>query len=475
MKESLNIVVAFCKGFGIGNNNSLPWRIKEDLVYFEKVTSVPNSFVIMGRKTFFSIPAEKRPLKNRFNVVVTNNPANYKEFTNESTSFVPLDDLKTSLLPVLFTMFKNGFIIGGEQLFKAFVFLPIDKIYVTFIDKEYKCDTVFPFESYCSSFDYNLNSYSPWYYSEGEKCNYRHLEYTRISPLKSLKKHDTVYTSLLTDILGNGEHRPDRTGTGTLSVFAKQLKFNIEEDVPLLTTKYVPWKSVIKELLWFLQGNTDANKLEGTKIWQGNTSRDFLDKRGLVHYKEGDIGPMYGFQWRHFGADYRGCDANYEKLGIDQLENVINLLKTDPFSRRILMTTVNVNDLEKGCLHPCHGIVVQFYVTQTNKLSCHMYQRSVDTFLGLTWNIMSYAVLTYIIAKKVDMIPHELIISTGDTHLYVDHIEQAKQQISRTPYPSPKLILTDDIKNKDFKDITINDFEVIGYLYHPAIRAKMSV
>ena len=199
------------------------------------------------------------------------------------------------------------------------------------------------------------------------------------------------------------------------------MKFDLKESIPLLTTKYVPWKSVVKELLWFLKGETDSNKLDELKIWQGNTTREFLDKRGLLHLKVGDIGPMYGFQWRHYGAEYKGCDADYSGKGIDQLKNVIKLLKTDPCSRRIFMTTVNVVDLESGCLHPCHGLVVQFYVSKKG-LCCHMYQRSVDSFLGLTWNILCYAILTHIIAKKVDLEPFELTISTGDTHLYLNHI-----------------------------------------------------
>jgi thymidylate synthase len=237
---------------------------------------------------------------------------------------------------------------------------------------------------------------------------------------------------------------------------------------------------VVHELLWFLQGRTDAKVLQekNVNIWNGNTTREFLEKRGLP-YEEGDIGPMYGFQWRHFGAPYTGCNSDYSGRGIDQLTNVIDLLRSDPYSRRILMTTVNVSDLEKGCLHPCHGIVVQFYVsddsTGNKRLSCHMYQRSVDTFLGLTWNIFSYAVLTHIIAAKVDMQPHELIISTGDTHLYVDHVEQAVTQLKRTPYPSPQLWLKKDVASKRFEDLMIDDFEIVGYLHHPAIKAKMSV
>ena len=215
-------------------------------------------------------------------------------------------------------------------------------------------------------------------------------------------------------------------------------------------------------------------KSQGVNIWNANSTREFLDANGLHHLREGDIGPMYGFQWRHYGAEYKGCDHDYMNQGIDQLSNVIKTLKEDPYSRRILMTTVNMSDIDNGCLYPCHGNIVQFYVSNKT-ISCHMYQRSVDTFLGLTWNILSYAVLTYIIGMKTNLLPGELVISTGDTHLYLNHIEQAKTQIERNPYPLPKLLLDHSINYKAFEEITIEDFELVGYFHHPAIKAKMSV
>ena len=198
-----------------------------------------------------------------------------------------------------------------------------------------------------------------------------------------------------------------------------------------------------------------------------------------MHLPEGDIGAGYSHQWRHFGADYKDCFTDYTGQGCDQLMNVIKQLKEDPFSRRIIMNAWNAAHLDQMALPPCH-VMCQFYVRDcdiTNKrfLSCHMYQRSVDTFLGLCWNIMSYATLTYILAQMCDMYPDELIISTGDTHIYLDHLEQVQTQLTRTFIPEPVLVVNNNVKHKSIKQLDINDFEVIGYFYHPAIKAKMSV
>jgi thymidylate synthase len=293
--------------------------------------------------------------------------------------------------------------------------------------------------------------------------------------------HDEYhYLNLLRSILQRGNRREDRTGTGTIGLFGQQIRFDLSSDtLPLLTTKFVPFKMVVKELLWFLKGQTDNKILQeqGVHIWEGNSTREFLDKRGLKDYREGDIGAMYGYQFRHFGAKYQGCDHDYTGQGIDQLEQVIDLLKNDPFSRRIAMTSYNVADLDKGVLHPCHGIFVQFYVDVIDgvkRLSCHMTQRSVDCGVGLPFNIASYAVLTHLIARKVDMLPRELIISTGDTHIYLNHVTALEQQLTREPHPFPKLRLG-QVKDKKWEDLSVDDFELVGYVYHPSIKMVMNV
>ena len=288
------------------------------------------------------------------------------------------------------------------------------------------------------------------------------------------------YLNLLRETLNYGEDREDRTGTGTLSLFGKQLRFDISENVPLLTTKKMGPKSIIQELLWFLRGDTNANNLKdvGVNIWSGNTTREFLDARGLTNYPVGDIGAGYGFQWRHSGAEYNTCVDDYTEKGFDQIAYILNELHTNPTSRRMYMTAWNPSALEKMALPPCH-VSAQFYVNIDKKgrkhLSCHMYQRSVDEFLGLPYNIFSYTVLTYILAKKTGMFPKELIISMGDAHIYKNHINQVNEQIERVPLPFPILNLSDDIITKDFSEITIDDFNVIDYVSYPAIKEPMAV
>jgi len=287
------------------------------------------------------------------------------------------------------------------------------------------------------------------------------------------------YLHLLEKVLREGRMRPDRTGTGTLSLFGEQLRFDISQSVPLLTTKFVPWKAVIKELLWFIKGQTDASILQeqGVRIWDGNSSRQFLDKRGLTHLPDGDIGAGYGFQWRHASAPYKTCKDDYNDQGFDQILYILDQLKNDPYSRRIYMTAWNPMQLKDMALPPCH-VSAQFYVEEKDGqklLSCHMYQRSVDCFLGLPFNIFSYTVLTYILAKMNNMLPKELIISTGDTHIYLDHVDPVKEQLNRQPYHAPKLVLSQSLLSKTIDDITIDDFDIVEYKYHPSIKAKMSV
>lgn len=280
--------------------------------------------------------------------------------------------------------------------------------------------------------------------------------------------------------------RRDRTGTGTYSVFARQARFDIQHGIPLLTTKKLVWKKVLEELLWFARGETDVKDLQdrGVHIWDGNSSRAFLDSRGLSHLPEGDIGPAYGFQWRHFGGRYNGAKAGdhgkYSGEGVDQLVMIEKELKENPYSRRIFMSAWNAKDVGLMALPPCH-VSVQFYVAPPGKdkgvprLSCHMYQRSVDTFLGFPWNIASYSMLTHILAKRCGMEPDELIISTGDTHIYADHVLAAETQLHRDPGPMPAFWISPEVAHKDWSEMTSDDFGICGYYPHPFISARMSV
>eukprot|EP00955_Chlamydomonas_euryale_P066937 359696-Chlamydomonas_euryale.AAC.1 len=229
----------------------------------------------------------------------------------------------------------------------------------------------------------------------------------------------------------------------------------------------MPIKTIIKELLWMLRGESDSKILEaqGVNIWKGNTSRKFLDKRGLTDYPEGETGPLYGASLR-----------KYRDGKVDQLENTLKGIAQDPYSRRHIMTTYDPSVLDKCVLMPCHGICTQFYCHEKNRgLSCHVYCRSSDVFLGLPFNIASYALLVFIMAKKTDRTPVELIVSTGDTHLYTNHESQAKQQLERNPIVPPVLEVCESVKTKSWEEITDADLFVAGYFPRPAISAPMAV
>ncbi|CAN6601832.1 thymidylate synthase [Trichomonascus vanleenenianus] len=287
------------------------------------------------------------------------------------------------------------------------------------------------------------------------------------------------YLDLCKRIIEEGEYRKDRTGTGTYSIFGPpQLRFSLEDDVlPLLTTKRVFYRGVLEELLWFVSGCTDGNKLseKGIHIWDGNGSREFLDQRGLTHRREGDLGPVYGFQWRHFGAEYKDCDADYAGQGVDQLAEVIRKIKETPYDRRIILSAWNPKDMELMALPPCH-MFAQFYVSNPEsdpKLSCQLYQRSCDMGLGVPFNIASYALLTRMIAHVCGIKCGELVHTMGDAHVYADHVEALKIQIARAPSAYPTLKIGREITNID--DFTYEDFELVGYKPQGKIEMKMSV
>ena len=281
------------------------------------------------------------------------------------------------------------------------------------------------------------------------------------------------YLKLLKSILENGATKTDRTGIGTKSIFGSQLRFDISDSIPLLTTKRVPFKLVVKELLWFIKGDTNAAHLQeqGVRIWDGNTSREFLDARGLTRYQEGDIGNMYGFQWRHWGAKYKGCSANYTGQGIDQLQNVINEIKTNPDSRRLIVTALNPDAYDTSVLLPCHSMF-QFYVNN-GALSCQLYMRSMDNFLGAPFNIASYSILTHMIAKICGLKTGEFIHTSGDSHIYLNHVQQVTTQLQREPRNPPRLEILGDQKTID--DFKLEDFVLHDYDPHPGIKASMAI
>lgn len=270
-------------------------------------------------------------------------------------------------------------------------------------------------------------------------------------PLKTTVMRN--YLDLMKDILETGARKTDRTGTGTYSVFGRQLRFDLQEGFPLVTTKKLHLRSIIYELLWFLNGDTNIKYLNdnGVTIWD-----EWADENG-------DLGPVYGHQWRSWPAP--------DGTTIDQISKVIDQIKNKPDSRRHIVSAWNPAEVDKMALPPCHAMF-QFYVAD-GKLSCQLYQRSADYFLGVPFNIASYALLTYMFAQQCNLEPGEFVWTGGDVHLYTNHIEQAKLQLTREPYPLPKLIIKR--KPASIFDYRFEDFEIVNYQSHPGIKAPIAV
>ncbi|KAK6095922.1 Thymidylate synthase [Batrachochytrium dendrobatidis] len=310
------------------------------------------------------------------------------------------------------------------------------------------------------------------------------------------------YLDLVRQIIGTGDLRKDRTGTGTLSLFAPpQLRFSLADNtLPLLTTKRTFLRPVFEELMWFIRGQTDSKILagKGVHIWDANGSREALDRAGLGHRQEGDLGPIYGFQWRHFGASYENADTDYTGKGIDQLEKVIEQLVSNPTDRRIILSAWNPLAIPDMALPPCH-ILAQLYVSTPSethpvpRLSCQLYQRSCDMGLGVPFNIASYSLLTIMLAHVCGFEPGEFIHCLGDAHVYCNHIDALQTQLERTPRPFPKIFikrndtgtqLSDTVEStaqkvarlvREMETFEYEHIDVVGYTPHNKIAMDMSV
>jgi thymidylate synthase len=286
-----------------------------------------------------------------------------------------------------------------------------------------------------------------------------------------------AYLNALKDILETGEQRPDRTGVGTISKFGVQMRFDLQQGFPAVTTKKLAWKACVSELLWFIEGSGDENRLkeilhgdrnsDKKTIWSDNATAPYWKPKARF---KGDLGRVYGVQWRAWRAPIFGANRMAVKH-IDQLQELIKGLKSDPHGRRHIITAWNPGELDAMALPPCH-MMSQFYVSN-GKLSCHMYQRSADMFLGVPFNIASYALFTHMIAQVCGLEVKELIITLGDAHIYANHVDQVKEQLSRTPMPIAELQLASDIN--DITKFNMDSIELINYQSHSSISAPMAV
>jgi dihydrofolate reductase/thymidylate synthase len=369
---TFSIIVATDNKGGIGlcedgiskTTYSIPWKNSTDMMFFKEITSssIITKSVIMGRNTYFSLPVKILP--NRKNIVITSHHDMITE--KDVECFNTLND---ALIYCEINNISENYVIGGARLYEeALKDSRLETIYWNIISNTAKeCNIFFPIE---------IEEAKNIFYMD---TNYD-LDSVKFHKFinKSKNVYETKYLNLLEEILKSGNEHKTRNAI-TKSLFAEQLVFDLQDQIPILTTKRMFIRGIFEELLWFLRGQTDSKILEDNKvnIWKGNTTKEFIDSVGLP-YREGDIGNMYGFQLKHAGTEYTGCDTTYDNQGFDQVQYCLNLLKHDKYSRRIVMTTYVPHEAGKGVLYPCHGIVIQFYVREydgLNYLSCHMYQR----------------------------------------------------------------------------------------------------
>lgn len=460
-----SIVVTVDASNGISKKGVQPWNSPDVGKFFRDVTmGKGKNVVIMGRITYEAIPEDRRPLQGRRCVIVSRT---WKQEEHPEISIYP------SLLDALagvgasITQYEEVFIVGGEQLYnesiRKFLYL-CRKIIVTKFKTDYSCDQHFLFDE-IKAFDLAADPVKT-------------RDYSRFTFIPRVIHDEYQYLRALQEIKDFGEAKADRTGTGTRSIFGGvRMVFDLRDRLPLLTTKKVWVDHVIKELLFFISGKTDVSILskDGVKIWDANTTKKRQEELGLS-WDEFDMGPSYPHQWRHFGANYEGCHAEYtDDEGFDQLSELIKSIREDPLSRRHILTAWNPLQVAETPLPPCH-VLAQFNVSGDKKwLDCQMYQRSGDMFLGVPFNITSYALLTYMIAHITGLKPRKLVHIIGDAHIYNNHGEQVKRQLGRTPRPFPTLSLRQGTRIHEIDDFTFDSFIIEGYNPWPPINAEMAV
>lgn len=415
------LIVCVDNRYGIGKNGKIPWTNKEDLTFFYK-TTIFNP-VIMGRKTYESIG---HPLSNRINLVMSkSNGLSYNEVIEKTKNY------------------NNVYIIGGCKIYKLFMHIA-DEFIINTIDGDYECDTLFPIEDFnklLKNSDYSMNS-----------INISHNIISKTYVIHKRYTDEYKYLKLMKQIIKNGNEYKGRNGI-VYSLVGKKLSYNLLNEFPILTTKKMFFRGIVEELLFFIRGDTDTTILskKGVNIWKKNTN-------------DGDMGPMYGYQWRYFGK-------NKEYNGYDQLQYVIDTIRNDPTSRRIIMTSYNPIDAPKGCLYPCHGIHIQFIIEQKKYITCIVTLRSNDMFLGHPFNLSSYALLTYIIGKYTNYTPYKLHMFIGDAHIYKEHIDAVKTQLERNMFHMPLLEI--NIDDKKIDELQYENFKLVNYKYHTTIKAEM--
>tara|TARA_B100000900_G_scaffold399639_1_gene402376 strand:+ start:6924 stop:8411 length:1488 start_codon:yes stop_codon:yes gene_type:complete len=491
----LNLI--YCKNNQgvIGYNNDLLFNIPEDMKYFKNITTQEyikghKNIVIMGYNTWKSIPDKYKPLPNRINIIITKNHFSEMKFEDENIKifndfnfcykYLEQEENNGNLL-------GDKFIIGGAQLYNLVhnnYLHMVNKVYETVVNyniiksnQTHYTNLIVNDDNLYSEIDFRINIYNDFklinkkYMDTDEVTviynnNKLHgVSYNIYQNIRYLNNQEKQYLDLMKSILYKNNIKDSRNSR-VISQFGEKMVFDLREGFPLLTTKRTPFKTILRELLWFIRGSTSNKELndKNVHIWDGNSSKEFLESRGL-DYEEGELGPVYGFQWRKFGADY--IDSNSK--GVDQLQNVIDLIKNDPTSRRIILSAWNPVDLDKMALPPCH-VMIQFSVDK-EFLDAQLYQRSGDMFLGVPFNIASYSILMHIIGSITGYTPRYFHHVLGDAHIYMNHIDAIGEQVHRIPNRFPELKLAKKIV--DINDINEEDFILENYNHYPTIKAEM--
>lgn len=526
-RKKINIIAAMDQSCLIGiceyGSYSIPWYLPEDLMNFNKITTNINiqhkkyNAIIMGHNTWKTLGNNYKNKKSRLNCIITNNhtPSKFGElYFSDFEAAMTWINSDTDVASI--------FVIGGESIYKSALLYPnIDNIYIThvlntlpdYVDVEKKI--YFPLSNDLIDLYHKNNIFQEIYKSDIKKESRNGIQYFfvvyKVNPefnseikmfdMDSNQKKNVMsniitdadkfpeyqYLNLITEIINSGTYKNARNDI-IKSIFGHTLKYDLQQGYPLSTLKKSYPKSIFEELMWFIRGETDTKILSdrGIKIWEKNSSRDFLDGRGLYNYQVGDIGPGYGFQMRHYGAEYIDCNTDYTNQGIDQLYECINKIKNDPGSRRNIIDLWNPRDLDKMALPPCHMTYmfsVDLYKDDVNhsnhsdytgkkgKLNCFLFQRSWDVLLG--WNTSTAALLTYILADYCDLDPGTLVHSIADAHIYKTHIDSGNIQklLVRKPRKMPKLTILN--KHDRIEDYQFNDIRIENYYPNPNIEFTM--
>ena len=449
----LELILCINKKFGLGFEGSIPWKVKDDLNLFRTLTM--DSTIIVGRKTYASmlrVNSESLISSNRRFIVVSKSllPMSLEEAIKDATTYK-----------------KKIFVAGGAEIYKQILENYrhlVSRIHVSLLNDTFTdtpCDVFIP-EDFLSGFISEHNQ------------NFRDFQYTIYK--NNFIQDEFQYLELLKEVYEEGKKICGRNGN-VQRLFSKNLKFDLRKGFPLLTTKKMFFRGIFEELIFFLKGETNTKILEekGVNIWKGNTNREFLDRHGFTEYDEGEMGPMYGYQWRHFGKPFTyGISKDFIDRhiyrGLDQLEKVVQEIQSEPYSRRLLMTDYNPSQADQGVLYPCHSIVLQFFV-EDGFLDVFCFNRSSDLFLGLPFNIASSSLLLIIIASLTGLQPRFLNLSLGDCHIYESHLPKVLEQINRIPYKTPTIAVKRRVEKVE--DFMYDDFELKDYFCHPVIKAEM--